>query len=223
MPSKLDICNDALAELPSASIASLDEPSVEAHECTRAYPSALQTMLEMHPWSFANTRVAVAATANDRPVEWPFAYALPSNCATPLKIIPDYSGVGVPQNYAYYGLWGEWERRGFPWDIGLGRFYDVEGATLYSWVENATLEYVSRDLAEARMTALFARALVLELASRIVMPIKKSRELKGDLIKQAEVAKGRAMAADANRQLQESAPYESEASRARTGCYGLSY
>lgn len=214
MPSQLDICNEALAELPSASIASLDERSVEAQECARSYAPALQTLLEFHSWSFANKRIPLAAIVNDRTTEWSFAYALPDDCATPLKMVP---GFGSTVDIAYYGPWGDWERRGFPWDMGLGRFYDVEGSTLYSHIENATLDYVSRDTAVTSMTAMFARALALELASRIAMPIKKSRDLKGDLIKQAEVAKQRAIAADMNRQPQGNDCYQSEAERARAG------
>jgi hypothetical protein len=207
MPSQLDICNHALAELPSASIASLDEKSAEAMACARAYPQALQALLEFHPWSFANKRISLAAVTNDRASEWRFAYAMPTDCAMPLRIVPDPS----------VDACGPWR----DWDQGLGSAYDLEGSTLYSWVENATLDYVSRDLAEARMTSMFADALALELASRIVMAIKKSRELKGDLIKQAEVAKQRAEAADMNRQPQRNAPYESEAGRARrSDCYG---
>jgi hypothetical protein len=214
MPSPVDICNQALAEIFSASIASMDERSVEAQACTTFYEPTLTEMLEGHPWSFANKRVQLASIVNPRPVEWGFAYSLPTDCAKPLRIVPDFSTITAPP--AYYGPWGEWPDRGFPWDHGLGRFYDLQGDTIYANVDAATLDYVSTDV--NRLPALFSRALVLELASRIVAPLKKSRELKGDLIKQAEVAKARAMAEDMNRQPQENdASYRSEAERAREG------
>lgn len=221
MPSQLDICNQALAEIFSASIASMDERSVEAQACSRFYDSSLQEMLEGHPWSFANKRVTLAAIANDRPLEWAFAYSLPTDCAKPLRIVPSDQMISPPADFAYYGIWGEWQRRGLPWDYGFGRLYDVEAGKLYGWIDGAILEYVSRDAALSSASALFARALSLDLASKIVSPLKKSRDLKGDLIKQAEVAKQRAIAEDRNRQPQQDAPYESDALLARRG-YGES-
>jgi hypothetical protein len=58
---------------------------------------------------------------------------------------------------------------------------------------------VSRDVEEAKMPAMFKRALALELASRLAVTLLDDRAKKGDLIQQAEAAKRRAMAEDQNR------------------------
>lgn len=217
MPAQLDIWNQACAEIYTGSVASLTEKSVEANYCNTFYAPTVLELLEVdHAWSFANKRVVLASLTNDRGAEWAYAYALPSDCARPRRILPDLSGVTASQ--AYWGPWGEWPYRGLPWDDGLGRFYDLEAGTIYSWFENATLEYTSNVFNEAKFTSLFARAVSLALAAKISSPIKKDRNLKGDLIKQAEVALQRAIAADANRQPQDDCGYEPEAGRARGCC-----
>jgi hypothetical protein len=196
--SRVDICNQALAELPSGLIVSIDEASPEAAYCRRLYPQCLSELLESHDWGFATRRAALAALANDRADEWLFAYAVPADVATPRSIVSDIggaSGAGIPvpafESAPYFEMWS-----------GLcsgGASFIVENGVLYSNVENATLEYGVKGVSEAQMPAMFARALALELASRLAMPIKKDRTLKGDLVKQAEAAKDRAMADDANR------------------------
>jgi len=70
--------------------------------------------------------------------------------------------------------------------------------------------------------AMFARALALELASRLVMPLINKRERQGDLIKRAEVARDRAISDSRNRDPTESRydQFDNELQRARDGSYG---
>ncbi len=198
MPSRLDIMNQALAELPSASITAESENSLEARECVRFYEQSMREMLESHDWGFATRRIALAAVTNDRDSEYTYAYAVPSDMGTPRKLIPDFEGTGLgipiegPFSPPYYEIWGTFGALSEPHFI-------IENQIIYSSLENATLEYGVATVSEAVMPAMFARALSLELASRIAMPIKKDRVLKGDLIKAAEAAKDRAMADDMNR------------------------
>jgi hypothetical protein len=90
MPSVVDICNLALADLGDlANVSSIDPPdsSAQAVYCSRFYPIARDTMLELHDWNF-NTRRALLALLGG-PVgtsleteascaQWPYAYAAPS-------------------------------------------------------------------------------------------------------------------------------------------------
>lgn len=189
MATQLSICNQALAEIAAQDIDSIDENSLEAKTCKKFYADTLTELLEGdHAWNFATKRAPLSTSVvNGRPEEWVFAYDMPDDCAFPQRLLPNMVGGGAPV--------GEWAD-------GLGRLYDIEAGTLYTSFESATLEYTANTLVEARMPALFARAFSLALAVKLVWPIKKSRELKGDLIKAAEVALQRALAADANRQPQ---------------------
>ena len=215
MPSRLGIKNDALAELPSAPITAEDERSLEARETGRVYDQALKELLEAHDWGFATRRVQLASVTNDRSSEWGYAYAMPTDVGTPRKLIPDFEGAGLgiplegPFTPPYYEVWGTFGALPEPYFI-------IENLVIYSSLQNATLEYGAATVSEAVMPALFARALALEIASRIAMPIKKDRVLKGDLIKAAEAAKDRAMADDMNRSPQyQGFGYTSEIALAR--------
>lgn len=216
MASRVSISNMALAELPANPIASMGEASLEARECTRVYDQCLQELLELHEWGFANRRIILAAVTNDRDSEWGYAYALPTGVGTPRRVLPDLTtAIGAlplpgPFTPPYYEVWGFSSYATFT-------DYIIENGVIYSNFENAMLEYGAATVAEAVMPALFVRALALEIASRIAMPIKKSRELKGDLIKQAEVAKDRAKADDLNRQPQRAPYYMTEMELARGG------
>lgn len=221
MASRVSISNMALAELPANPIASMGEESLEARECTRVYDQCLQELLELHEWGFANRRIVLAAQTNDRESEWSYAYALPVGVGTPRRVLPDLTGVALslplpgPFEPPYYEVWGLTSGTGYT-------DYIIENGVIYSNYENATLEYGASTVAEAVMPSLFVRALALEIASRIAMPIKKSRELKGDLIKQAEIAKDRAKADDMNRQPQRAPWYINEVEVAR-GRHGGGY
>jgi len=64
---------------------------------------------------------------------------------------------------------------------------------------------------------LTARAVALELAARLAMPLKKSRELKKEKVAEAEVARQRAIAESENRSPRRQTDYISEADYARWG------
>ena len=90
MPSAVDICNMALGHIGSrAQITSISPPdgSVEAGHCARYYPIARREALERGAWSWAKTRVVLSPVANPSDV-WLYAYAVPSDCLQPLRVLP---------------------------------------------------------------------------------------------------------------------------------------
>lgn len=189
MADQISICNQALAEIVAEPIESLNEASLGARECGRYYDQSLRSILETHPWGFATKRAILPATINARPIEWAASYALPIDVAKPIKLLPAsvVSGMG-----SQLGWWLD--------DDIVGLDYQIEGGILFCQSADAVLAYTTTAVNASAFPARFVDALVFELASRIVMPIKKSREMKSDLIKQAENAKQRAMADDMNRQ-----------------------
>jgi len=126
MPSAVDVCNNALANIGArSSISSLTEDSPEARACNIQYSTVLGTLLRSAPWNFArktitlsllkalpgtpeNTSTPTSAVWQPEypPPGWLYAYAYPSDCALLRYVLPQpYSGVsGVPifSNGNYY-------------------------------------------------------------------------------------------------------------------------
>lgn len=92
MASQVDIVNLALSHLgDGATVSSIDPPegSAQAEHAARFYGPALASLLELHPWSFATTRAALAAVGNPAST-YAYAYALPSDALNLLAILaPD--------------------------------------------------------------------------------------------------------------------------------------
>lgn len=192
--SVLDIKNMALDELSAEHLESESETSVTAQACERNYQPALDLLLEDYDWDFAIRRDTLAEVTNDRGNEWTYAYALPTDLVRPRFLLPFGSDeVPVAGSLPIYPIGGVY--RGFE---GRWPFVIADG-NLYTTRESAILEYVTANPEISAFTAKFARALALELASRIVMPLKKDRVRQGDLIKAAEVARERAKADAMNR------------------------
>lgn len=90
MASVVDICNLAVGHLgDDANITSIDPPdgSIQAQHCARFYPVARDVVLERHEWRFNTRRKALALSAEDPPIGWAFAYALPSDCVKPIRVL----------------------------------------------------------------------------------------------------------------------------------------
>jgi hypothetical protein len=199
--SQLHVSNLALARLPAKEIAAIDEHGMEARECRRFYPQVIADMLEgPHDWSFANRRQLLAEVTNDRPYEWDFAYALPSDCGSPIKVVPDYTSIA---------FWCPNPSDEYP--------YEIEGSTLYTHVPSATLEYTISNVAGIRISQLCITAIATDLASRICHPVKQDQTREAKLQQDAEVAWERAIADDRNRQPQQYAEYMPESLLARHG------
>lgn len=192
--SPLELKNMALDEVPAERIDAEDEVSLAAEACARSYQPALELLLEDYDWDFALRRQTLAVIDNDRGNEWAYAYRLPSDIARPRFVLPfGADEVPVSGSSPIYPVAGVY--RGFE-----GRYpFVIANDALYSNRENGILEYVTNNPDVSKFTAKFARAFALELASRIVMPLLKSRERQGDLIKAAEVARERAKAEAMNR------------------------
>lgn len=217
--SQLEIANLALARIRAEPIASINDNSLAARECRRFYPRAMADMLDGpfdHDWSFANVRVALALLAsNDREQEWMYAYALPSNMASAIRVIPDFEGLGLGYPIPLMG-----EPYAETWAVAGGFYetpYIIEGSTLYSNVENARLEYAIDDIAGLNVSQKVITALELDLAARLAYPVKSDKEREKTLAQAAATAWERAIADDRNRHPVSSGQYVSEAMAARRG------
>ena len=183
------VWNEALALLPAEPVTNISEQSLEARECRRFYKGVVAEMLEAHHWGLATKRIALAGVLNDRPGEWPFAFAKPSDMAFPVKMMPGSGGV--------YQGW--FLRDGAYWTLSGRRMFEQVGSTIYSALDGGMLEYTSFGITEADFTNLFKRIVVLELAARICQPITKNSTRMRELMAQAEGERQRVIANDMNR------------------------
>lgn len=209
MASLISLCNQALAEIAKDEIASLDEGSYEAKQCTRFAEPLLTEMID---WSdeipLGRTRGALALTANDRDAEWLYAYAAPSDLGSPITIRETAD--------AAYGLpiSGPFD---FPLQDRDSIAFAFEGGKIYTNVENAVLVYSRSTITAGDLSPLMQRAFVLELAARLAGPLSKDQRVVDAKARQAETARQRAIADEENKNPRRSTRYVSEAEYARHG------
>lgn len=194
MASEVEICCLALAHLgDSATVASIDPPegSSQAEHCARFYPIARDELLEMHDWSFATLRVALAQVANSWP-EWTYAYARPSDALKIIAVLDanapaDYSGAyPLPSWPSCYGglninQIGVYTPQTFACET------DSSGnEIIFTNQVNAVARYKRGVTDTSKFSALFTSTLARLLASYLAGPI-----LKGD----SGIAQGKAQMA----------------------------
>ena len=165
MASVQDICNTALSHIGSdAIISSISPPdgSVEAGHCARFYPLARQTMIEMIQPSFARTRVALAEVTNDSTV-WAYAYARPSACIKPLRILTLGAGVTVfTQDEVVLNA-----------DEASSATFDIEADVIYTNEPEAVLVYLRDVTDSSKFTPMMVIGMSYLLASFLAGPIVK--------------------------------------------------
>jgi hypothetical protein len=155
--SEVDIANLALGHLgDDANVASFDPPegSPQAAHCARFYPIARDTMLEMHPWSFATTTAALAPLG-DPPSEWFYSYALPTDCLKPLSTYTLGYRLGLDAQ---------------PFELES----TADGQpVIFTNCDAGMLRYVRRVADPTRFSPLFTEALSWLLASMLAGPVIK--------------------------------------------------
>lgn len=165
MASVVDICNLALAHIGDrANITSIDPPegSAQSEHCARFFPMARDTLLNMHPWTFATKRVTLAdvSIAVPPPDKWQYSYAIPGAM---VKMI----GVYDPNS-----MYDE-DKSEYEYEMGPG-----VGNTqvIYANVEDAVARYVALVSDSAQWPPIFTEALAWLLASYLAGPIIKGTE-----------------------------------------------
>ena len=151
MASKVDICNQALANLGKAPIAALDGSSESARQCARFYDRALQSALRDYPWQFARKQ-AVLALKPETVDGWTYLYSYPSNCAKIRKI---YSA----ENYDLF-------------DDAEYEIFNVDGTQSVACnLESARAEYTAIVVDTTMFDPMFEGCLVYALASELAIPM----------------------------------------------------
>jgi hypothetical protein len=217
--SQIDVANLALARIRASQITSIAENTLEGREVRRFYPRAIADCLAGpfdHDWSFANYRTTLAQlVVNDRASEWLFAYAVPSNMASPIRVLPDFNGLGLGLPIPLLG-----DPYAESWMAQGGYFetpYIIEGQTIYTNTENAVFEYAISDITGLKVSEKIITALELDLGSRLAVPIKGDSKREAELGQAARNAWEIAVAEDRNRHPVSTGGYVSESMMARRG------
>lgn len=175
MSSDVDICNVALAHVgDEALVEAIDPPdgSVQAGHCARFYPIARRAMIEAGPWTFALARAELAEVATNDSDVWTYAYALPSLCVKPLRILRAYDFPFVMASI--------YDIDRFMLNIGGdeqdGASFQIQGRTLYTHEPEAMLIYRQDVVDPSKFTPNFVMGLGYMLASLLAGPIVKGIE-----------------------------------------------
>jgi len=165
MASVIDICNLALSHIGDrANINSISPPegSIHAEHCARFYPLALDTLLRMHPWTFATRRLLLADASLVVPPAhpWQYSYAIPSDLVTVIGI---YSGAR------------QFDEDAHEYEFEIGNDAN-RTRVIFTNCDEATMRYVSDVTDSARFPAWFVQALSWILASHLAGPIIKGEQ-----------------------------------------------
>jgi hypothetical protein len=210
MASEVDICNLALGHLgDNATVASISPPegSAQAEHCSRFYPIARDSLLEMHNWAFAMRRANLALLTSNWP-EWLYAYAVPADAVNIISVLPpdaqnDYSTylspadtMGYYANNAPITAAGRYVPQPFNLEIG-----DDGNEIIYTNQENAMLRYTTLITDTTKYTPLFTLTLSYHLASMLAGPIIKGEVGAAEAKRMAGIMMlylGQARASDSN-------------------------
>jgi hypothetical protein len=176
MASDVDVCNMALSLLGSeAAVVSLSPPdgSAEAGHCKRFFALARRQALEMSAFSWTKKRAAMASVTNPSDV-WGYAYQLPGDCITPLRVLQkNIFDSGVLDSFTGRIVTADELRT---MTEAMGAEFQIEGDIILTHEPEAVLLY-ARDITDlTRASAAFISGFSYLLASYIAGPIIKGKE-----------------------------------------------
>ncbi|MEY2653422.1 MAG: hypothetical protein RLZZ524_449 [Pseudomonadota bacterium] len=196
MASTTDIWNMALSHIGHrANVVSSDPPdsTVEAGLCARFYPTARALAIESASWTFARTRAQLANVSNPSNT-WAYAYAKPSDCLRPLRVISinALSVFHLSRDADMLFTLVPDEHEGAP--------FELEGSTILSNEPEAVLLYL-RDVTDTgAYTPLFVLGLSQMLSSLLAGAIIKGKpgaDARTDMLNQARATLASAATRDA--------------------------
>lgn len=203
-------CNEALSKIAKGLITALTESSVEAKYCNLLQQPLVDEMADWCSWPQLIKRQTLVAVTNDRPAEWVYAYAKPSDYGEPIairKVEDDLTT--APLVETPYTL---------PQQDKYPLGFIVEGGKVYTNVETAALVYSSSTLTFADFTPMMRRAFVDELAARLAAPVAKLSMGRVDVLKrEAMVSKLDAISHAENKNPRQEVKFTSMSEFAREG------
>lgn len=181
MASKTDIVNAALIRLGQAPVSSLDEGSKEAVYAKQIFDTELEELLAEGMWYCAYTTVPLAKLTVV-PSNFSYAYQLPNNCITPVRIELDNQPFFF--NQLTYN------------ESALSRqsAYRIEKNRLCTNASSVTLGYISRIAAsalDANLTGVFITKLALALSYSLTASNTNVQLIDAEYKRKLKAAKGK--------------------------------
>lgn len=184
MSSKVQICNRALStHLGVGRINALTEDSPGAEQCNLHFDDTLQTLLELHRWSWAQRQDVLAEVENTRTAEWDHAYQVPTNCLR----IHWVNDAATARDLMALNRDPDTDR-------------EILGQTLYSNVPTASTRYTTLVTDATMYPMAFQNALAASLAANMAMPLTENGRLAAQAMDMAERLIERAIVHDENNQ-----------------------
>lgn len=178
MATSTDIANRALSEhLGITKINDIDDADDISEKCKTAYVASRKSLLTEADWKFAERRVALAIASGVEVTGFTYSYTYPSDC---LKIRRLYNEAS------------EYEKLPFTTTTDVTKtLHYINSETV-----GAIIIYTADVDSAPLFTPLFEDALVLDMASKLAISIKKDGELSSRLAAKYELKFLKAQNAD---------------------------
>lgn len=172
MTSEVDICNRAGVIIGAERIISISPPDDAefAYICAEIYEDVRDTMLRLHPWNFAITRVAIAKDVDTPAFGYAFQYTIPADNVRILEIDSE-----IPRE---------------AWEVESGKILTDQDTSL-------SIRYVKREEDPNKYDSLFVIAFASRLALEAVERVTQSNTKKADIAKIYKDALNEAKGVDA--------------------------
>jgi hypothetical protein len=151
MPSKVDICNEALNLLGANTISSLTEASTTAVLCNRIYDTEVDYLLRQHNWNVAVREANLAAVVGTPVVGWLYKFLMPTDPYC-LRVLNVYDTSDEDQNF------------------------QCRGRHIYADVSAIDILYIGRVTDPNEFDSMLMKTLVDLLAYRLAFPVTRSTE-----------------------------------------------
>lgn len=202
------LCNIALGRCGIRDyIDDLDEASDEAEACTVHYANARDSVLASAPWKFATRRRDLTQLTNVTRTGWGFAYSLPNDFVSPVRLWPQPNaggGVFVTSGSPFAGYTLNASARNLGADQKIP--YDLESDAsvgtnliLVTDLDQANLQYVARITTPALFPDLFVNAVAWQLAIELCMTLAIKPAVAAGIERKAYLSIGQAIAAEFRR------------------------
>jgi hypothetical protein len=165
--TSIDICNSALYKIGANSINAFTDDTKEAEACNLRYELCKRTVLRMHPWECAITRVILTPTTTTPPYGYQYQFNLPGDFVRLVSVNPETQSD-----------------------------YKLESKTIVGDFSNLYLKYVA-DVDESLIDDLVGEAIASYLAWDISFAITQNGSLKQQLAQEKKEAISKAKLANA--------------------------
>jgi hypothetical protein len=181
--TKVDVINEALALLGQPEMSGPSDTSSWVRKLTKRYNPTVRRLLEIHPWNFASSRVALQVTATT-PIGREYAYNKPADCLRICLVnntgvsedneIPDYEDEGgtiltdMSPCYLFY-ISSTWATKEGAWPQAFAHAVSCELANVQT--EAVTKNLAKGESADRRAAKALKKARAWDAAQK---PFKRS-------------------------------------------------